>query len=225
MDYIIRSATPEDAAALLAVYGEYIGTPITFEEILPGVEEFRERIRKTLPYFPYLVACPAADAASLRASGTVLRASGTVLRTDDAGMTDAVFPRAEAGIACGAPIAYAYAGPFAKRAAYRWDAELSIYIARAHTGRGLGRKLYAELLRLLAAQGYQNAYGIVTAGNPASDRLHAAFGFHQAGVMRRTGYKNGQWHDVIYYEKEIGEHGVPPAEVSRAGDSDLQESV
>ena len=53
----IRTAIPADAEALLEIYGLYIRkTAITFEYEVPGVEEFRERIRKTLENYPYLVA-------------------------------------------------------------------------------------------------------------------------------------------------------------------------
>ena len=45
----IRTAIPADAEALLEIYEPYIRkTAITFEYEVPGVEEFRERIRKTL---------------------------------------------------------------------------------------------------------------------------------------------------------------------------------
>ena len=54
---IIRSAVPEDAPALLAIYAPYVETTaITFEYEVPTVEEFRRRIEKTLTFYPYLVA-------------------------------------------------------------------------------------------------------------------------------------------------------------------------
>ncbi len=53
----IRTATPDDAKRLLEIYGPYIeNTAITFEYTVPTVEEFAERIRKTLEKYPYLVA-------------------------------------------------------------------------------------------------------------------------------------------------------------------------
>ena len=42
----------------------------------------------------------------------------------------------------GVPAAYAYAHRAQARAAYGWNAELSIYIAQAYAGHGLGRLLY-----------------------------------------------------------------------------------
>lgn len=53
----IRVARPEDAEELLSVYAPYVTkTAITFEYAVPGPEEFRERIRRTLQRYPYLVA-------------------------------------------------------------------------------------------------------------------------------------------------------------------------
>ena len=52
----IRSATPQDAEAILAIYAPYIEqTAITFEYDVPSVEEFRRRIVHTLEHYPYLV--------------------------------------------------------------------------------------------------------------------------------------------------------------------------
>lgn len=53
----IRTATPDDAAELLAIYAPYVEkTGITFELEVPTVDDFRHRIEKTLEAFPYLVA-------------------------------------------------------------------------------------------------------------------------------------------------------------------------
>ena len=53
---MIRTATERDAEKILEIYEYYIrNTAITFECIVPTVEEFAERIRKTLQKYPYLV--------------------------------------------------------------------------------------------------------------------------------------------------------------------------
>ena len=54
---VIRSATPDDAARLLEIYGYYVErTAISFELETPSLAEFRERIEKTLARYPHLVA-------------------------------------------------------------------------------------------------------------------------------------------------------------------------
>ena len=108
---------------------------------------------------------------------------------------------------------YAYAHPFRQRAAYQWGAELSVYVDRARTGRGLGRRLYVLLMDLLRLQGVRTAYGCVTVPNPASEGLHAALGFRRAGVFRSAGFKAGAWHDVAWFEKAIAPYDPSPAPV------------
>ena len=53
----IRLATVEDAAAVRAIYAPYVvETSVTFETVVPEVEEFERRISTTLEKYPYLVA-------------------------------------------------------------------------------------------------------------------------------------------------------------------------
>lgn len=53
----IRLAKRSDAAALLAIYAPYVeNTAITFDYEVPTIEDFANRIEKTLGKYPYLVA-------------------------------------------------------------------------------------------------------------------------------------------------------------------------
>lgn len=53
---VIRRATLSDAEKILEIYGHYVrNTAITFEYTVPTLEAFRERIRKSLLKYPYLV--------------------------------------------------------------------------------------------------------------------------------------------------------------------------
>ena len=53
----IRLATPQDAEALLQIYGYYVeNTAVSFEYTTPTAEEFRGGIQKTLTEYPYSVA-------------------------------------------------------------------------------------------------------------------------------------------------------------------------
>jgi len=57
VDIYIRTVSPEDAQELLSVYAPYVeNTAISFEYEVPSVDEFRNRIEKTLQRYPYLVA-------------------------------------------------------------------------------------------------------------------------------------------------------------------------
>ena len=108
-------------------------------------------------------------------------------------------------------LGYAYAHRQAERAAYQWNAELSIYLDPACTSRGLGRRMYAILLELLRLQGIRTAYGCVTLSNEKSTRLHLGMGFSLVGVYHNAGYKCGRWWDVAWYEKSLASYGEAPA--------------
>lgn len=115
-------------------------------------------------------------------------------------------------------LGYAYAHPERPRPAYQWNAELSIYLRSSAAGKGVGTALYRALMALLALQGVRTVYGVVTAGNPASDGLHRTMGFRLLGVHQKTGFKNGQWYDVLWYEKAIAPYDASPAPLIPIGE-------
>ena len=112
----------------------------------------------------------------------------------------------------GCIVGFAHAHAQASRAAYRWNAELSVYLAPESQGRGWGRVLYDALLKLLRAQGMKSAYGLVTVPNAASERLHEGFGFQRCWVQPHAGWKTGSWHDVAWYVKELAPFDDDPAD-------------
>ena len=113
------------------------------------------------------------------------------------------------GIAAG----YAYAHRDKARAAYQWDAELSVYLRAGCERRGIGQAFYTALMEILKEQHVRNVYGIVTSPNPPSEALHAAMGFRLAGVSLKTGYKLGKWIDVSCFERPLGDPDSPPEEL------------
>lgn len=104
----------------------------------------------------------------------------------------------------GVVVGYAYAHRQMERAAYQWNAELSVYLDQKARGYGLGTALYGALLELLAQMGVRNAYGCVTLPNDASRNLHEKLGFVLSGVWRHSGFKRGAWHDVGWFERSVG---------------------
>lgn len=113
----------------------------------------------------------------------------------------------------GSPVGYAYAHPLWERAAYQWNAELSIYLAPQAAGHGLGKALYALLEELLRLQGVRVLYGVVTVPNPASEGLHRACGFTRACLFPAAGCKAGAWRDVAWFRKELAPAGPDPEPV------------
>jgi L-amino acid N-acyltransferase YncA len=108
-------------------------------------------------------------------------------------------------------VGYAYASPHKARAAYRWTADVAIYTDARRQGRGLGRRLYEELLGLLPGLGLRVLVAVVAQPNPSSDALHRSLGFEEIGVHRGIGWKDGRWHDVRLWQLRIGDDGAPPA--------------
>ncbi len=100
-------------------------------------------------------------------------------------------------------VGYACAHRHGEREAYQWGAELSVYLDRDYTSKGLGKMMYRMLIDMLKAQGIRTVYGAVTAPNIKSEALHNALGFCVLGVYHNAGYKKGRWHDVVWYEKQI----------------------
>lgn len=110
-------------------------------------------------------------------------------------------------------VGYAYAHRQMEREAYQWNAELSIYLDRAFTSQGLGRRLYGALLELLRLQGVKTVYGGVTLPNAGSEELHRALGFQLLGIYHHTGFKCGKWHDVGWFEKALAPYADNPPPV------------
>jgi L-amino acid N-acyltransferase YncA len=53
----IRLAVPDDAKQILAIYAPFcLDTPVSFETRPPTLDEMRQRIDKTIPRFPWLIA-------------------------------------------------------------------------------------------------------------------------------------------------------------------------
>jgi phosphinothricin acetyltransferase len=114
----------------------------------------------------------------------------------------------------GEVIAFAYGAPHRTRAAYRWAAEVGIYVAAEHQRAGAGRRLYEALFELLRRQNLRTVVAGITLPNDASVGLHRALGFEQYGVQRAIGYKAGAWRDVSWWQLQLapGDDG-PPAEL------------
>ena len=111
---------------------------------------------------------------------------------------------------------YAYGSRHHDRAAYRWSADVTVYIAAAHHRRGVGRALYEALFALLERQGFYEVCAGVTLPNDASVGLHESLGFTPIGVYRNVAFKFGRWHDVGWWQLSLRPRrdGERPAELT-----------
>lgn len=112
----------------------------------------------------------------------------------------------------GRVVGFAYGTRFAERAAYRWAAEVSVYLDPEVRRGGVGTALYDVLLPRLAERGFLVLTARIAQPNDASAALHARYGFERVGLLRRIGYKLDRWVDVAIMELELAPPSLNPAE-------------
>jgi phosphinothricin acetyltransferase len=98
---------------------------------------------------------------------------------------------------------YATSSAYRPKGGYRYTRETTIYLAPTAQGRGVGRRLYDDLLARLASDGMHLALAAVALPNPASLALHRGCGFEEVGVMREVGRKFDRWLDVLWLQKVL----------------------
>ncbi|MFA7673161.1 MAG: N-acetyltransferase family protein [Clostridia bacterium] len=118
----------------------------------------------------------------------------------------------------GTVIGYAYAHRQRERAAYRWNAESTVYIDNRYTGKGLGKVIYSALIEILMLMNIKNVYAGITVPNAKSEGLHRSLGFEKVGIYENTGYKGDKWLDVLCLVKKIGAYTKDPVEVKPISD-------
>jgi L-amino acid N-acyltransferase YncA len=110
---------------------------------------------------------------------------------------------------------YAYGSRHHDRAAYRWSADVTVYISAAHRRRGIGRALYGPLFGLLERQNIYELCAGVTLPNQGSVALHESLGFVPVGVYRDVAFKFGRWYSVGWWQMSLAPRaeGEAPAEI------------
>lgn len=104
-------------------------------------------------------------------------------------------------------VGYAYARPWHARSAYRFSAEITVYLAPSHTGRGIGSKLYGELFPVLQARRIHAVMGGIALPNEASVALHEKFGLRRVAQFEEVGFKFDRWIDVGYWQRTFQDGG------------------
>lgn len=89
------------------------------------------------------------------------------------------------------------------RCAYSRTAEDSVYVHTAFRGRGIGRRLLAEIIERAKRGGVRVVVARIVVGNPASVKLHESLGFQSVGTMRRVGEKFGRVLDVLIMDRHL----------------------
>ncbi len=101
-------------------------------------------------------------------------------------------------------VAYAYAGYYRTRPAYRNTVEDSVYVDAGSTGHGLGKRLLAALIEACTERGFRQMLGVISDLEGPSIDLHKRCGFVEAGRLKAVGFKHGRWVDTVIMQRPLG---------------------
>lgn len=94
------------------------------------------------------------------------------------------------------------------RRVYAGVAEVSVYVAAAARGRGLGKALLQAVVQQSEASGIWTLQAGIFPENIASLALHKSCGFREVGIRRRIGKLGSSWRDVALLERRSAKIGL-----------------
>ena len=97
-------------------------------------------------------------------------------------------------------VGFGYYSEFRFREAYKFTVEHSVYAHPNHQGKGIGKLLLTELIRLAKAQNLHTMIGVIDAENTGSIAFHEKFGFKQVGFIKDSGYKFDRWLHSVFMQ-------------------------
>ncbi|KPK69288.1 GCN5 family acetyltransferase [candidate division WOR_3 bacterium SM23_60] len=101
----------------------------------------------------------------------------------------------------GAVVGWASLSQYSNRCAYSETAEVSVYVAEPHRGKGIGRKLLQELIESANKAALHVLIARIAGGNEISIQLFESQGFAHVGVLKEVGRKFGRLVDVYIMQK------------------------
>jgi len=104
-------------------------------------------------------------------------------------------------------VGWAALSPVSQRQVYAGVAEVSVYVAAASRGSGVGRQLLQALIDESERHGIWTLQAGIFPENAASIALHLACGFREVGRRERIGKRNGQWRDTLLFERRSSRIG------------------
>ena len=223
--YRLRPATMSDAEAICRIYNQGIEDRVaTLETELRTPGERRQWLMSRGPRHPVIVAecagfivagtvSPALTEGGLSQAPPGLIVAGTVspalteggLSQAPPGSVSADNPSERPGAVRAdnpaGPVGWASLNIFNGRDAYRFVADISVYVERGWRGRGVGRVLLEKLTELGRTHGYHKLVLSAFPGNAGGVALYAKSGFRTVGIYHEQGQLDGKWVDTIVMEK------------------------
>lgn len=103
----------------------------------------------------------------------------------------------------GAVLGWGIARRYSERPGYALAAETSVYLDRAHMGRGIGSRIQADLITWCRRAGFHHLVAKIWADNEASLAMHRRFGYETVGIQREIGFVRGVWRDVAILQRVL----------------------
>jgi L-amino acid N-acyltransferase YncA len=195
MAYRLRLATATDAEAICRIYNQGIEDRIATLETEPRTPDERRQwlasrdARHPVIVAEFVVAGPMSPA---HTEGGLKQARPGSASADN--------PSSPADNRSG-PIAWASLNVFNAREAYRFVADISVYVERGWRGKGVGRALLDQLTELGRQHGFHKLVLSAFPDNAGGMALYARSGFRTVGVYQEQGQLDGKWVDTIIMEK------------------------
>jgi L-amino acid N-acyltransferase YncA len=105
-------------------------------------------------------------------------------------------------------LGWAALSPVSSRRVYSGVAEVSVYVASAARGRGMGKLLLQSLVEQSERCGIWTLQAGIFPENVPSIALHKSCGFREVGLRQKLGQRGGIWRDVLLLERRSSTVGV-----------------
>jgi L-amino acid N-acyltransferase YncA len=105
-------------------------------------------------------------------------------------------------------LGWAALSPVSGRCVYAGVAEVSVYIASAARGKGLGKQLLRKLVEESEANNLWTLQAGIFPENIASIKIHEDCGFRVIGKRERIGKMDGVWRDTLLLERRSDKVGL-----------------
>jgi L-amino acid N-acyltransferase YncA len=105
-------------------------------------------------------------------------------------------------------LGWAALSPVSSRCVYGGVAEVSIYVASSARGKGIGKILFAQLIKESEENGLWTLQSGIFPENIGSIKMHEDMGFRKIGYREKIGNMKGVWRDNVMMERRSKMVGV-----------------
>jgi phosphinothricin acetyltransferase len=100
-------------------------------------------------------------------------------------------------------LGFGYYSEFRFREAYKFTVEHSVYAHPNYIGKGIGKLILENLIRLAKTQKLHTMIGVIDSENQKSIEFHKKLGFEIAGTIKESGFKFDHWLHSVFMQKML----------------------